>query len=359
MQFTAQQISQLLQGTVEGDSSVTVSSLSKIEEGKTGSLSFLANPKYTPYIYTTKASVVIVNKDFVPDQPVQSTLIRVSDAYQAFARLLEMVNEHIENKTGTEQPVFISSTAKVGKNVYLGAFAYVGNNAKIGNNVKIYPQVFIGDEVEVGDNTVIKAGVKIYALSKIGSHCLIHAGAVIGSDGFGFAPGETKYSKIPQTGNVIIEDYVEVGANTAIDRATLGSTIIRKGAKLDNLIQIAHNVEIGENTAIAGLSAIAGSTKIGKNVMIGGQAGVIGHLTIADGVKIAGQSGVGKSITKPGEIVEGTPAFNISEFKRVYVIFKKLPELENRIRELEKLLGEYKVNSSDDNSSDDLKSSDE
>lgn len=346
MQFTAQQISQLLSGTIEGDASAAVNSLSKIEEGQPGSLSFLANPKYTPYIYTTRASIVIVGNEFVAEQPVKATLIRVSEPYKAFARLLEMYNEHIENKKGIEQPVFISPSAQVGKEVYIGAFAYIGNDVKIGNNVKIHPQAYLGDHVEVGDNTVIKQGVRIYAHSKIGASCTLHSGVVIGADGFGFAPNESDYSKIPQTGNVIIEDHVEIGANSTIDRATLGSTIIRKGVKLDNLIQIAHNVEIGENTVIAAQTGIAGSTKIGKQCMIGGQVGIVGHITIADGVKIAAQSGIGHSITTPGEIVQGSPAFNISDYKRVYVIFKKLPELENRIRELEKSLAEYNASGS-------------
>lgn len=340
MQFNAQQISELLKGTIEGDASVMVNNLSKIEEGKEGTLSFLANPKYTPYIYTTNASIVIVNKDFIAEQPVKATLIRVDDAYTSFAKLLQIYNQLINDKKGVEEYAFVSKSAMVGKDAYIGSFAYVGNNVKLGNNVKIYPQVFIGDGVEIGNDTTIFSGAKIYASCKIGNHCTIHSGAVIGADGFGFAPNEGNYSKVPQIGNVIIEDHVEVGANTAIDRATLGSTIIRKGVKLDNLIQIAHNVEIGENTVIAGQSAIAGSTKIGKQCMIGGQAGIIGHLTIADGVKIAGQSGVGRSIDTPGEIVQGSPAFNISEYKRVYVVFRKLPLLEKRIEELEKLLAQ-------------------
>ena len=342
MQFTAKQISDLLQGTVEGDSTITVNKLSKIEEGEQGSMSFLANPKYAPFIYSTKASIVIVGKDFVAEQPVNSTLIRVDDAYKSFAKLLEMYNQVLQNKKGIEEHSFISPSAQTGKDIYFGAFAYAGNDVKIGNNVKIYPHVYLGDGVEVGDNTVIHSGVKIYTKCKVGANCTIHSGVIIGADGFGFAPNEKDYKKVPQIGNVIIEDNVEIGANTSVDRATLGSTIIRKSVKLDNLIQVAHNVEIGENTVIAAQTGIAGSTKIGKQCMIGGQVGIVGHITIADHVKIAAQSGIGTSITNEGEIVQGSPAFNISDYKRTYVLFKKLPELENRIRELEKRLSEKK-----------------
>ena len=346
MQFTAQQISDLLHGTIEGDSSVLVNKLSKIEEGTEGSLSFLANPKYAPFIYTTKASIVIVSKDFVAEQPVGSTLIRVDDAYKSFAKLLEVYNEVLQNKKGIEEHSFVSESAQLGKDVYVGAFAYVGDNVKIGNKAKIYPHVYLGDNVEVGDGTVIYPGVKIYTQCKVGSNCTIHSGVIIGADGFGFAPNEGDYKKVPQIGNVIIEDNVEIGANTSIDRATLGSTIIRKGVKLDNLIQVAHNVEIGENTVIAAQTGIAGSTKIGKHVMIGGQVGIVGHLTIADGVKIAAQSGIGTSITNPGEIVQGSPAFNISDYKRVYVVFKKLPLLEKKIDDLEKELSSLRQTNS-------------
>lgn len=346
MQFTAQQISELLQGTVDGDKFVSVNKLSKIEEGQTGSLSFLANPKYIPFIYTTLASIVIVNKDFVAEQPVAATLIRVDDAYKSFAKLLEMYNQVLQNKKGIEQPSFISSSAQVGNDVYVGAFAYIGNHAKIGNNAKIYPNAYIGDHAEVGENTIVNSGAKIYTQCKIGSHCVIHSGVVIGADGFGFTPHQGNYNKVPQIGNVLIEDHVEIGANTAIDRATLGSTIIRKGVKLDNLIQIAHNVDIGENTVIAAQTGIAGSTRIGKQCMIGGQVGIVGHITIADNVKIAAQSGVGTSITIDGEIIQGSPAFNIGEYKRVYVVFKKLPLLEKKIEELEKALSEIKQSDS-------------
>lgn len=341
MEFSAQQIAGLLGGTIEGNENAKVSNLSKIEEGKPGTLSFLANPLYTPHIYETDASIVIVNKTLQLDKPVKSTctLIRVDDAYSCFAKLLEMYNQFKLNKTGIEQPSHISKSASLGKDCYVGAFAYVGENVKIGNNVKIYPQCYIGDNVSIGDDCVFYAGVKIYHDCVIGNDVTIHASTVVGSDGFGFAPNsENNYKKVPQIGNVIIEDHVEIGSNTSIDRATLGSTILRKGVKLDNLIQIAHNVEVGENTVLAGGVFIAGSTKIGKNVMIGGQAGVIGHLKVADGVKIAGQSGVGSNIETENEIVQGSPAFGIGEYKRAYVLFRGLPKLNERVRELEKQL---------------------
>ncbi len=343
MEFTAKQISELLNGTVEGNEHVKVNKLSKIEEGEVGTLSFLANPKYIPFIYNTKASLVIVSKDFVPERAISATLIRVENPYNSFVQLLEIYNRIQLDKKGIEQPSFISGAAKLGKDCYVGAFAYIGNNVSIGNNVKIYPQVFVGDNVEIGDNTTLFSGVKVYSDCKIGSGCTLHTGTVIGADGFGFTPNsENEYKKVAQIGNVIIEDHVEIGANTSIDRATLGSTIIRKGVKLDNLIQIAHNVEIGENTVIAAQTGIAGSTKIGKDCMIGGQVGIVGHITIADKVKIAAQSGIGSSITTEGEIIQGSPAFNISDYKRSYVVFRKLPQLEKRIKELEQMIIELK-----------------
>ncbi len=340
MKFTAQQIADLLKGTVEGNPQIEVSGLSKIEEGKPGTLSFLANPKYEPYIYTTQASIVIVNKSFEAEKAVAATLVKVEDAYKSFASLLEIYNQIVNDKKGIEQPSYIDPSATVGKDVYIGAFAYIGKNSVIGNGVKIYPHCYVGDNVVIKDNTTLFAGCRIYSFCQIGEECNIHAGVIIGADGFGFAPNEqNNYKKVPQIGNVIIEDHVEVGAGTTIDRATLGSTIIRKGVKLDNLIQIAHNVEIGENTVIAAQTGVAGSTKRGKNCMIGGQVGIVGHLNIADGVKIAAQSGIGTSITTPGEIVQGSPAFNISDYKRTYVVFKKLPQLERKVNELEKNAG--------------------
>jgi UDP-3-O-[3-hydroxymyristoyl] glucosamine N-acyltransferase len=343
MEFTAKQIGGLLGGKIEGDENTRVNKLSKIEEGQPGSLSFLANPKYTHFIYTSKASLIIVNDDFIAEQPVNATLIRVPNSYESFVKLLEIYNQIQLDKNGIEQPSFISQSAKVGSDCYIGAFAYIGNNVTIGNNVKIYPQVYIGDNVTVGDNTTLFAGARIYSDCNIGSHCTLHTGVVIGADGFGFTPNAANnYKKVPQIGNVIIEDHVEIGANTSVDRATLGSTIIRKGVKLDNLIQIAHNVEIGENTVIAAQTGVAGSTKIGRDCMIGGQVGIVGHLTIADKVKIAAQSGIGSSITKEGDIVQGSPAFNIGDYKRTYVLFRKLPEMEKRIKELEELIAALK-----------------
>jgi UDP-3-O-[3-hydroxymyristoyl] glucosamine N-acyltransferase len=346
MEFTAQQIAGLLQGQVEGDPGVKVNKLSKIEEGTPNSLSFLANPQYTQYIYTTDASVVIVNQDFVAEKPVKSTctLIRVKDARESFATLLEAYNQVKMNKKGIEQPSFVSPSAKMGENVYVGAFTYIGDNVKIGNNVKLFPNAYVGDNVTIGDNTVLFSGVKIYSDCVVGKDCTFHSGVIIGGDGFGFAPNsENNYKKVPQIGNVVIEDHVEIGANTTIDRATMGSTVIRRGVKLDNLIQIAHNVEIGENTVIAAQTGVAGSTRIGRDCMIGGQVGIIGHLVIADKVKIAAQSGVGNSITKEGEIVQGSPAFGIGDYKRSYVMFRKLPEVGDRIKELEKELNEIKA----------------
>lgn len=346
MEFSAQQIAGLLHGEVEGDPNATVTTLSKIEEGKPGTLTFLANPIYTPYIYTTDASVVIVNKTLHLEKAVKQTctLIRVDNSYESFAKLMEIYNQFKGNKTGIEQPSFISPNAKIGTDCYVGAFAYIGQNVKIGNNVKIYPQVYIGDNCEIGDNTVLFAGVKIYHECKIGANCTVHASTVIGSDGFGFAPNNEgqAFVKVPQIGNVVIEDNVEIGSNASIDRATMGSTILRKGVKLDNLVQIAHNAEVGENTVIAGLSGVAGSSKVGKNCMIGAQVGVAGHLKIADGVKIGGQSGIGASIEKEGEIVQGSPAFSNSDFKRSYVLFRALPKLNDRINELTKKVNSLK-----------------
>jgi UDP-3-O-[3-hydroxymyristoyl] glucosamine N-acyltransferase len=341
MKFSATQIAALLNGTIEGNADVAVSNLSKIEEGRPETLSFLGNPQYTQYIYETDASIVIVNKSLVLEKPVKSTctLIRVEDAYGSFAQLLEMYNRVKNDKKGIEQPSFIAQTAKLGKDCYVGAFAYVGENVVLGNNVKIYPHAFVGDNTKIGDNTTVFSGSKIYSDCVIGANCTLHAGSVIGADGFGFAPNsDNNYKKIPQIGNVIIEDHVEVGANTTIDRATLGSTVIRKGAKLDNLIQIGHNVEIGENTVIAASASIAGSTKVGKNCMIGGQAGIIGHLKIADGVKIAGQTGIGNHIKNEGEAWQGSPAMPYLDFQRSFVVFRKLPKLAQKISELEKQL---------------------
>src|SRR5690606_31917712 len=291
MKFTAAQIAEILNGTVDGDEGVSVSKLAKIEEGSKGSLTFLANPKYTQYIYSTEASITIVNNDFTAAGDLSTTLIRVENAYKAFSQLLEYYNQVKMNKTGIETPVFISESAKYGENLYLGAFSYIGENVKIGDNVKIYPNVYLGDNVSVGSNTVLFTGVKLYSETVVGEYCVINSGVVIGADGFGFTPNEKgEYHKIPQIGNVIIEDNVDIGPGTTIDRATLGSTLIKKGVKLDNQIQIAHNVIIGENTVIAAQTGVAGSTKIGKNCIIGGQVGIAGHITIGDNVKIQAQT---------------------------------------------------------------------
>lgn len=340
MQFNAAQIAMLINGRLEGNASATVASFGKIEEAQEGQLSFLANPKYEEYLYHTKASVVIVNNALELKNPVTATLIRVPDAYTAFATLLAKYQElKTQQLVGVQQPSYVSATAVLGKDVYVGAFTYIGEHASIGNNVKLFQGVVIGDHVRIGDNTILYPGVKVYVDCVIGSHVSIHAGTVIGSDGFGYAPQtDGNYQKVPQIGNVIIEDYVEIGANTTIDRATMGSTIIRKGAKLDNLIQIAHNVEIGCNTVIAAQTGISGSTKVGKNVMLGGQVGTAGHITIADGTKINGQSGVSKSIKEPNKAFNGTPAVDFSNSLRIQAMTRNLPELEKRVKELEKMV---------------------
>jgi UDP-3-O-[3-hydroxymyristoyl] glucosamine N-acyltransferase len=338
MKFTAKQIADILEGDVVGNPNEEVSTLSKIEEGENGSLTFLSNPKYNSFLYDTRASVVIVNKSFIPEKEISTTLIKVESAYESFSKLLEFYNEVKNNKTGREQPHFISSSAKIGINEYIGAFSYIGENVIIGENVKIYPNSYIGDNVVIGNNCILFAGVKIYSETQIGNDCKIHSGAIIGADGFGFAPNEKgEYKAIPQIGNVIIEDRVDIGSGATIDRATLGATIIRKGVKLDNQIQIAHNVEIGKNTVIAAQTGIAGSTKIGENCIIGGQVGFAGHLTIGDNVSIQGQSGVSKNL-KDGAIVQGTPAMNYSNFFKSYVHFKNLPKIAAKLNKLEKEL---------------------
>ncbi|MBN1338718.1 MAG: UDP-3-O-(3-hydroxymyristoyl)glucosamine N-acyltransferase [Bacteroidales bacterium] len=345
MEFSATQIAALLGGTIDGDPDTRVSSLSKIEEGKSGTLSFLANPKYTPFIYTTGASIVIVCDTFIPEKKISATLIKVPDAYSAFAKLLDYYNQIRNNITGVSPKASVSKDAVLGTDIYIGEFSVVSKGAVIGNNARVYPQVFIGENVEVGENTTLFPGVKIYTDCKVGKNCRVHSGAIIGGDGFGFAPqGDQNYMKVAQIGNVIIEDDVEIGSNTTIDRATLGSTIIRKGVKLDNLIQVAHNVEIGENTVIAAQTGISGSTRVGRNCMIGGQVGIIGHITIADEVKIAAQSGIGASILQKGETVQGSPAFEIGKYRRSYVHFRKLSDLNSRVEQLQKELEALKKN---------------
>ena len=334
MKFTAEQIAGILDGEIIGNPNAEVYKLSKIEEGVEGSLTFLSNSKYNNYIYTTQASITIVNKSFDPEQAITTTMIKVEDAYQSFTKLLEYYNQVKLMKSGIEQPSQISENVNYGENLYLGSFSYIGKNVKIGNNVKIYPNTYIGDNVIIGDNCVFFAGVKIYSEAEIGNNCIIHSGAIIGSDGFGFAPNnDGTFRKIPQIGNVILEENVEVGSCTTIDRATLGSTIIRNGVKLDNQIQIAHNVEVGENTVIAAQTGIAGSTKIGKNCMIGGQVGFAGHLIIGNNVKIQAQSGIAKNLNDD-EVVQGSPAFNYSDFSKSFVHFRNFPKIISDLEEL-------------------------
>ncbi len=342
MTFTASQIALLISATIEGDAMVSVHSFGKIEEAKSGQLAFLANPKYEDFLYTTEASVIIINNSLQLKSPVAATLLRVSDAYSAFAILLGKYQEmEAHQLQGIQQPSYVSSTATIGNHVFVGAFAYIGDNVSIGNNVKIYPGAFVGNNVTIGDDTTLHPGVKVYHECKLGKHITIHAGTVIGSDGFGFAPqADGGYKKVPQIGNVVIEDFVEIGANTTIDRATIGSTIIRTGVKLDNLIQIAHNVEVGNNTVIAAQCGISGSTKVGKNVMMGGKVGTAGHISIADGSKIAGQSGITKTIKNINATVTGNPAQPASASLRSQALVKNLPDLEKRIKELEKLVEE-------------------
>ncbi len=345
MQFTAAQIAMLIQGSIEGDPEAKVNSFGKIEEAKQGQLSFLANPKYEDFLYSSGASVVIINQSQELKQAVSATLIKVPDAYSAFAQLLTAYQEMKSKQLlGIQEPSFISASAKIGEGVFIGAFSYIGDNVEIGNNVKIHPQVFLGNDVKIGDNTILHPGVKIYHQCLIGKNVTIHAGTVIGSDGFGFAPQQDgTYKKIPQIGNVVVGDGVEIGSNCSIDRATIGSTVIHPGAKLDNLIQIAHNVEIGSFTVIAAQAGVSGSTKIGRNAMIGGQAGIVGHLSIADGARINAQSGVTKSIKEPNYAVSGSPAAEYGAMLRSQAVQRNLPELEKRIAELEKMVQQIKM----------------
>jgi len=343
MKLTAKQIAEMLDGIIEGNEMVEVDSVSKIEEGKPGCLSFLASLQYEKFLYQTHSSIVLINKDFVPSQPVQSTLIKVNDAYKAFATLLDICQKESEyHPSGIEYPSYINSDTTLGKDIYIGAFSYISKKVVIKNNAKIYPNVFIGENVQIGENTVIHSGVRIYKDCIIGNNCIIHSNSVIGADGFGFAASDHSNKKVPQIGNVVIEDFVEIGSNTCIDRATMGSTIIRKWVKLDNLIQIGHNVEIGEGTVIAAQSGVSGSTKIGKYCMIGGQVGIAGHLKIADEVKIAAQSGIGSNIKTKGEILQGSPAFNIKDYQKSYVHFKHLPQNIDKLELLIKSMNQEK-----------------
>lgn len=342
MQLTAAQIAVLVNGKVDGNADIAVASFGKIEEAQQGQLAFLANPKYEDFLYTTKASIIIVNNTQEIKQPITATLIKVPDAYSAFATLLDKYQQIQQQLTGIQQPVYIDATAKIGDNVFIGAFAYIGKNVVVGDGTKIYPSTFIGDNVTIAQHTILHPGVKIYHDCIIGSKVTIHAGSVIGADGFGFAPqADGSFKKVPQIGNVLIEDNVEIGSNTCIDRATIGSTIIKSGAKLDNLLQIAHNVEVGNNTVIAAQTGVSGSTKIGNNVMIGGQAGLAGHLIIGDGAKINAQTGVGKAV-KPGTSVTGTPFDEFRKYMRNQAFVRSLPQMEKRLKELEALVKELR-----------------
>lgn len=340
MEFSASQIASMCGGEVVGDPNVAVSTVAKIEEGFPGAISFLANKKYTHYIYETGASVVLVRKDFEPEKPVKATLIKVDDPYATVAMLLQAVSQMIEPKySGVENPVYVADGVALPDDCYIGAFAYIGRGVRLGKNVKIFPQAYLGDNVVVGDNTIIKPGVKVYHNCVIGNNCIIHSGAVIGADGFGFAPVDGVYNKIPQIGNVVIEDNVEIGANTCVDRATMGSTRVHKGVKLDNLIQVAHNCEVGENTVMASQSGIAGSTKLGANCMIGGQVGFAGHISVGDNVNVGAQSGIPRSIPSNSTIM-GTPATDFKQYARQCAVISNLPEIASRLKKIEKKLGE-------------------
>ena len=342
MEFSAEQIAGILNGEIVGNADITVRGLSKIEEGTEGTLSFLSNPKYEEYIYKTGASICIVNKTFTPNKSIPSTLtmIKVEDAYSCFAKLLEFYDQMRKKEPKIESPSFIAESAIIGSDLYLGAFGYIGENSKIGNNVVIYPHVYIGENVTIGDNCILHPGATVYVDCVIGNNCTIHAGTIIGADGFGFAPNENgEFQKIPQIGNVVIEDNVEIGSNCTIDRATMGSTVIKKGVKLDNLVQIAHNVEIGQNTVMAAQVGVAGSAKIGNNVMVGGQAGISGHIHVADGTKIVAQSGIPNTVRKADTLM-GSPGIPLEDFKKSYFGFRKLPQILKRLQEIENKIKE-------------------
>jgi len=341
MEFTAQQIADFLGGDIQGDPSIKVSDFSKIEEGKPGTLSFLSNPKYSQYIYDSQASIILVNKDFQPEREIQSTLILVDDAYQALAKLLSMVDQAKPKKTGISSLAYIAPSAVVGENAYIAPFVYIGENVTIGNNVSLHPHSCVEEGVKLGENVILFSGVKVYYNCVIGNNCTIHSGSVIGSDGFGFAPSEDgSYKKIPQMGNVVLEDNIEIGANSVVDRATLGSTIIRQGVKIDNLVQIAHNVEVGKNTVIAAQTGISGSTKLGKQCILAGQVGIAGHLHIADGTIFGAQTGVPNNVKKPNQTLQGYPAVPVMTFHRASVVYKNLPELQKTVYALEKKIQE-------------------
>jgi UDP-3-O-[3-hydroxymyristoyl] glucosamine N-acyltransferase len=345
MEFTAATIAGFLKGEIVGDPDTKVNTIAKIEEGREGALSFLANPKYEQYLYTTGSSIVLVNMDFIPSSAVKATLIKVKNAYEAFASLLTMVEQSKPRKKGIHPSAIIEAGAVIGTDVYIGAYAFIGENCTISDGCRIYPHTYIGDNTHLGKDCLVYSGVRIYHECIIGNSCTIHAGSVIGSDGFGFAPqSDNEFMKIPQIGNVILEDNVEIGANVAIDRATVGSTIIRRGVKIDNLIQIGHNVEIGENTVMAGQSGVAGSTKIGKNCMFAGQVGIAGHLKVADGTRAAAQAGIGGDIKEENSTIMGSPAFDHKLYLKSYVLFRKLPDLKSRIDSIEKQIESLKDN---------------
>lgn len=337
MEFTASQIAGFLNGEVEGNPDTIVNDIAKIEDGKSGALSFLANPKYEQYIYATKSSVVLVNRNFTPSATLEVTLIRVDNAYEAFASLLNLVAASKPVRKGIDSSAIIDPSASIGSDVYIGAYAVISAGCSIGNGCSVYPHVYLGDNTRLDERCILYPGVKIYHDSVLGKECIIHAGAVIGSDGFGFAPqSESEFMKIPQLGNVILEDHVEVGANSAIDRATMGSTIIRRGVKIDNLVQIGHNVEVGENTVMAGQSGVAGSSKVGRNCMFAGQTGIAGHLKIADGTRVGAQAGIAGDIKQENSVYLGTPAMDHKQFLRSFVVYRTLPELKQRVEELER-----------------------
>lgn len=335
MEFTAKQIAEVINGEVVGDENVAVSVFSKIEEGKPGSLTFLSNPKYTNYIYSTEASIVLVSNKFVPEHEVKATMIKVENPYDCLARLMMMYESSKPKKKGIDPLAFVAPSAKVGEDVYIGAFAYVGENAVIGDDTKIFPHAYVGDNVNIGENATLYQHVSVYAECRVGNNCILHSGCVIGADGFGFAPTENGYEKIPQIGNVVLEDNVEIGANTCIDRATMGSTIVHKGAKIDNLVQIAHNDEIGSNTVIAAQTGVAGSTKIGEWCMFGGQSGVAGHITVGNKVNVGAQTGVNSHV-EDNQTIMGYPAMSYRDFMKISVIQRRLPDMMKKLDALEK-----------------------
>lgn len=340
MEFTAKQIAEFIQGGIEGDENAVVNTFAKIEEGHPGAISFLSNPKYTHFIYDTQSSVVLIDENVELEKPTKATLIRVKNAYECVAKLLQLYDSMKPKKTGIDPLAFISPKAKIGENCYIGAFAYIGDGVEIGDNCQIYPHVVIYDQAKVGNNCLLYPNVSIYHDCKLGNNVTIHSGSVIGADGFGFAPSAEGYDKIPQIGIVTIEDNVEIGANTCIDRSTMGSTYVRKGAKLDNLIQIAHNAEVGENTVMAAQVGVAGSTKVGNWCMFGGQVGIAGHLSICDGTQVGAQAGITNSIKKADAPIIGSPAIDAKSYMKSYAVFRRLPEIYQQLNELKKQIEE-------------------